>query len=653
MHCRYFPWREQLLALCRDASYSFRPALFSGDGLSGWNSVPPGPDTPTLSGAFATSIDGRSAWIFRACDHVPIGSNSNTHWCRFDGTRWSNVEIERLASFVAAWGNHVVYRIAQGVFEPSAPGPLRVQSVFAMPETARPPRRSDPRARIESGAFTQDGIFYARATIGEEFALAIGPIDQELAIRALPAGAQDVAMADANRGLAIGERLDRVWSTDDGGRTWRPLALPLQGDARGILIPAEDGDGEVRVRCTSFACVIADRLVWTSEALIGAPPPIVHSAPRVQPVDPRTEVAARPRPPSREIDFGAMRCAADPLPSTNGYSFNVGAWLRNAQGPQNAWEWGGFDARGAFRARAHGTLPPLDAPSDWNPTVFSFTPRFASRSLAVVERCSFALSYRSGQRPKHCDLVALSPHRAPRTFLSLRPFVVTGPDGPTPRIAEVIALPDGTLGVRVASGPLDDGATLSGSLGSNEPRVDVILRINEEGTVLEQKGFAWARQETRMRALAFDGHSLGIVVIDRNGRELRFFRDALDGGRVLAPTPLRLRPCGTDAQHHTPFFVTSANVHNLTIRAGAELSGARVFRGEDSVQTRVDFTSSGVCIRRVTAGTSAHSSESTSDAAMHLGGALVLDAVNGTFRGTAVTPTRIAPVDCVPESVHR
>lgn len=647
--CRYFPWRDRIFAVCRDMS-TYRAALFSGDGLSSWTSINAAVSMP-LWGAFATSSDGRSAWSFSACDNSPHGSN--VHWCRYDGARWANVEIERRASFVAAWGDHIAYRISQGVFEQSVPGPLRVQSVSAMPETARPPRRSNPRARIESGAFTQDGTFYSRATIDEDYALAIGQIDQELAVRPLPEGAKDVAMADANRGLAVGERLDRVWSTDDGGRTWRPLALPLQGDSRGILVPTEVGDSEVRVRCSSFACIVADRLVWTSEALIGEPPPIVRSAPRVQPAETPTEVAARPRPPAREIEFGSVRCAADPPPSTDGYYFNAGAWLHNAQGPQNTWEWGGYDSRGAFRARSRGALPPLDAPSDWSPTVFSFSPRFASRSLAIVERCSFTSSYGGGARPKQCDLVALSPNRAPQTFLALRPFIAARTPVSTPRVAEVIALPDGTLGVRVASGPFDDGPSLTSSIAATEPRVDVVLRINDEGTVLEHKGFAWARQETRMRALAFDGNSLGILVLRRNSRELRFYRDASDNGRVLAPAPLRLQPCGTDAQPNTPFFVTSANDHNLAIRAGAAISGLSLFRGEDSVQTRVDLTSSGVCIRRVTAGTSAYSSITATYAATQLGGALVLDAVNGAFRGTAVTSARRAPVDCVPDVVNR
>lgn len=644
--CRYFPWRDKIYAVCRDLS-TYRAALFSGDGLSSWTSITP-PTNMNVWGQFASSADGRSLWSFNACDNSAHGSN--LVWCRYDGGRWNNVEIERRATFVASWGEHVAYRVSQGVFEQSVPGPLRVQSASAGPEQARPPRRSDPRARLETGAFAQDGTFFARASIEDEYALAVGQIDQELAIRALPEGAKDVAMADSQRGLAVGERLDRIWSTDDGGRTWRPLALPLQGDSQGVIVPTESGEGEVRVRCTAFGCTVADRLVWTSEAIIGESAPVVHSAPRVRPAELPTEVAARPRPPARDIEFGALRCVANNNTAAENNFYNSGVWARNTA---EGWEWGGYDARGAFRARSRSGTLPLDAPSDWNPLIYIYNPRFASRSLAIIERCTFNSIYGGGMRPKQCDLISLTPNQAPRVFLGLRSFVAARVPVSTPRVAELTALPDGTIGVRVASGPFDDGLALTSSIGATEPRVDVVLRINQQGTILEQKGFAWARQETRMRALAFDGTALGIVVLRRNSRELRFYRDAADSGRTLAPAPLRLQPCGTDRQPNTPFFITSANDHNIAIRAGAAISGLSLFRGEDSVQSQVDLTPSGVCIRRVTAGSGTYSSITATHAATQLGGALVLEASNGAFRATAINHTRRASVDCVPDVANR
>jgi hypothetical protein len=645
--CRYFPWRERIAAFCRDTSGGYRPMLLAGDGLAQWTTITP-PASISLYGQFASSNDGRSLWTFTACDHG--GRTTGQTWCRYDGARWGNVEVERRAAFVASWGDTVAYRVAQGVFEASVPGPLRVQSTGVGAEQARPPRRSDPRARIETGAFTEDGTFYARATIEDTVVLAVGAIEQELAIRALPEGAKDVAMASSTRGLAVGDRLDRVWTTEDSGRTWRPLPLPLRGDARGIAIAPEVGDSELRVRCAAFGCSVADRLAWTSEALVGEPPPIVHSAPNVTPVESPTEAAVRPRPTAREIEFGTTRCAADAPSGTEGYFFNVGAWTRAQSG---TWEWGGHDARGAFRGRARGAMPPLDAPPNWNATVFAYSPRFASRSLALIERCGYLTSYGGGARPKQCDIVALAPNQPPRTWFGLRTLSAIANPNSTPRIAELVALADGTFAVRVASGPLDDGPNLASGLGASEPRVDLVARINAEGAVLEQKGFAWARGETRMRALAFDGTRVGLIVLRASSRELRFYNSAADNGRALAPAPLRVQPCGGDPDPRAPFFVTSANDHNAAVRAGAALSGQSLFRGEDSVQTTVELGASGVCIRRVTVGNGTHSSHSATYVASQLGGALVLEASNGTFRATATLPTRRSPIDCVPDVINR
>lgn len=645
--CRYAPWRDRLVAFCRDHTY-YRAAIFAGDGVGPWSSITP-PANVNMYGGFASSADGRSLWTLATCDNAQ--RSSNVLWCRYDGSRWANVEVERRASFVASWGDFVVYKLPQGVFEQSVPGPLRVQHVGATPDAARPPRRSDPRARIESGAFTEDGTFFARATIEDTAALAIGAADGELAIRPLPSGARDVAMTDAHRGMAVGDRLDRVWITDDGGVSWRPLALPLRGDPRGVQIPTELGDGEIRVRCSSLGCAINDRLLWASESFVGESPPTVHGTPRAQPYESPEEQTrtSAPRPPAREIEFGTMRCAAMSEERTESRTwYGAGGWLEQRQ---NHWDWGAADARGAFRATSQGAMPAQEAPPNWNAALLSYAPRFVSRALAIVERCSFNTTYGGASRIRQCDLVALAPNSPPRIWLSPRNVAAPLSMISSPRIAELAPLADGTFGVRIATGPLEEQPNSAES--RSELRVDLVLRVDSSGVVREQRSFAWTSREQRLRALGFDGAQLGLVLLRPGLRELRFFRSPSEPDRALGPAPLRLQPCGVEPRPGAPFFVSSANEHNVAIRAGSAFSGTRLLRGEDSIQSVVEVSSSGVCIRRVSAGTNVLASPSNSDSASYFGGALVLEAQAGVLRGYAARPRGRASIDCVPDVATR
>lgn len=651
--CRYMPWGNRLMAFCRDATY-YRMQLFAGDGIGPWSSVT-APTTVNYYTQSASSSDGRTLWTFSACDSA--ARTTQMHWCRFEGGRWNTVEVERRAAFVAAWGDHIVYRVAQGVFEQSVPGPLRVQSASSNADTARPPRRSDPRARLESGAFTQDGTFFARATIDDTAALAIGAIDGELAIRALPAGAKDVAMADARRGLAVGDRLDHVWTTDDGGVNWRPLALPLRGDPQGVAIPAESGEGDVRVRCAAHGCTIADRLVWTSDALIAEPPIVVHGAPRAQPYEPPPEANARPqpRPAAREIEFGTTRCAAaGDIDSPQSTWFGEGGWLRELPRTRQ-WEWGGADARGAFRAVSTGALPSLDTPPGWYMSVWAYAPRFVSRTLAIVERCSFNSTYGGPARLRQCDLVAFTPGRAPTVWLSPRQITGALAQQFNVRVSEFAALPDGTFAVRLSTGPFDElpAPPSTTTTAGYDLRVDAVVRLDARGVVRDQKSFAWTQREQRFRALGFDGTHTGVVVLRSGSRELLFYRSVTEEHRSLGPAPLRLQPCGTERRPNTPFMVSSANEHNVAVRAGLALTGVRLLRGEDGVQSTVEFGSSGVCVRRVTVGTGTLSTARGPEIVRYTGGALVLEAQGGALRGHSVIPGRRLAMDCVPDVATR
>lgn len=56
-----------------------------------------------------------------------------------------------------------------------------------------------------------------------------GDPGEALALQPLPSGTVDVAFDDQTRGVAVGSRLGTLARTLDGGRTWEPLPVPLDG----------------------------------------------------------------------------------------------------------------------------------------------------------------------------------------------------------------------------------------------------------------------------------------------------------------------------------------------------------------------------------------------------------------------------------------
>ena len=70
--------------------------------------------------------------------------------------------------------------------------------------------------------------------------------DGQFALTELPDGARTAGFATENRGMAAGKTLDALWTTIDGGQTWTPAAVPVDGDAAAV--------GLGRVVCTNVAC---------------------------------------------------------------------------------------------------------------------------------------------------------------------------------------------------------------------------------------------------------------------------------------------------------------------------------------------------------------------------------------------------------------
>lgn len=95
------------------------------------------------------------------------------------------------------------------------------------------------------------GLLRARSGdgVGEDVVLALGEAAGPIATLAVPTGFVAVGFADALHGLAAGHRLDALWRTSDGGRSWSPLPTPIDGSRR--WTPADPS-----IRCDRTSCVV-------------------------------------------------------------------------------------------------------------------------------------------------------------------------------------------------------------------------------------------------------------------------------------------------------------------------------------------------------------------------------------------------------------
>jgi hypothetical protein len=194
---------------------------------------------------------------------------------------------------------------------------------------------------------------------GTLFAVAAGRlirVDRDARVgSSMPAGATRVALADAQRGIAYGERRDRVWLTRDGARSWQAVDLggpvarwspvdrgatchPLGCLVAGVAIEGFDA-ADLRVRSLAVATARQLQPRWQ--------PPWFERAPALRcenesPLElpPWTEAA---RQVDRSVSpTGEVRC--------------LERWQQGPAGEQassSAREWRGVDAEGPF----HGVSP--------------------------------------------------------------------------------------------------------------------------------------------------------------------------------------------------------------------------------------------------------------------------------------------------------
>ncbi len=412
---------------------------------------------------------------------------------------------------------------------------------------------------------------------------------------ALPAGARAVAFADQTRGVAAGASAAALWRTLDGGATWSPVPVPIDGSPGSVSL-------EGTARCDASGCALGEALhlrgwgpwaeparkLLAAQAAPGAPPPAparfappqthatcVSSGPEVK--------DAGPEPPREHaVELAAAGAVARLFEEIDPQSHET---LRAS--------WKGKDARGPFQATAPASaLPAGDG------AAVGMILRAATRKGLLFERCP------EDYLTRGCALLWAQP----RGGLRALPYRSGASEFHQPPTTVMGAL------------PLADGGVLLGLYGrevepdsglSKGPTVDRLLRVGPDGSVVAERVFVWRTETiadmeagrpsfftlwTRLRALAVHRGTPGLAVADRRDpTRLRFY----PLGRDMAAEPedlpaLRtgpLSPCAAAADPEAASLVApSLETWGLWIDPGDHTS-----RGV--TRAMVEVGSGGTCLR--------------------------------------------------------
>lgn len=639
--CRYLPLRDRLLAICRDATMAHQAALYVGDGIEPWLALPTSPSMLAW-GSLATSNDGVGIWQFSACDGR--ASADSTRWCHFDGTSWHNVDVDRRATFVAAYGPYVVFQSSEGLQRTGLAVPLRVQRIGDRVGGSRILR---PSIAMERGAFTSDGTFWALGSRGQERYLVLGNAHELLNVRPLPPNTRELAMATALRGVAVGTDPTHTQITEDGGIHWQPVRLAAHEPHSTHRVAPLPHQTPPRVFCTAYACSVENLMVWASESLIGQPPPRVLTAA----VTPHSAAAVTASASPSGMSFPSYRCGATEVQAQGApvHRMGTGGWI---QTQPTGWSWGGHNAQGPFSARTTGAFPTFEsvqAPvssSQW----FA---RWVSGQTALIERC---FATRNAMTPQRCDLAALTRSHPPTALTSTDWLTRPQSHGFSFLLRALYARDATHFVLHYASGALDDttGLRTIDPRSIRERRADVIVRVDSNGRIESTRSFVWAEGELEWRALAIEGAREGLVILPaRPPHTLHFIESPETPARPLSPVPTRLRIC-SDYHEEIPanslLAITQADAHNVRIFASVGPSNSEL-TGHDGVRTELSFDHASWCIRRVSVEHSLLGNARNQLTISRLG-PLDLEAHGGELRVRPTGPRGERSIECAPSNAR-
>lgn len=388
-----------------------------------------------------------------------------------------------------------------------------------------------PRAHqyMHSGRIAPDGTPWGRVTIDRtRTAHARTPRynlarwtnrTQPAELTALPPEVQIAGLQTSLIGYASGRTAQHLWYSVDGTR-WDPMTIAVDGSAGAVDMFGTDARDSA-VRCTTDRCVIGGRLSvrghgplqYESDPLIAATSPFVEDteAEEFRIGRRRSDTPAMLIAPISFVCQQLHGAASEPVPVPGDEVFPP---LRLEPTSQ-----------GHFRLEGRYVLD--DSSSQWidifpgeielpvfvgrtdNPILAPWTIAYATRSLAIAERC-YQRSYES-----FCDRVVLSPHFAPIRL------TVDDTVPPTTDNGQFIA------GLTTNGG---HHALLFRPTADERTEYQILLIVDQRGAIVARKTIIPGRVEPFSALLAQRDNVVGVVRLEQDAL------DALD--RLYAFYPL-------------------------------------------------------------------------------------------------------------------
>lgn len=385
-----------------------------------------------------------------------------------------------------------------------------------------------------------DGAVVATVPLGRGFALARWTAGAPAERYALPPRATQAFSVDATRAVALARAPAAAWISEDRGRTWTALALGVDGASsvsatsagrytRSTASVLGRAAADINGTCAAYACALDDGLVLASADWLRAAP---IAAARLAPDASETQPLAERRGPVEQVWFcgnveprthsinGLVRTATSAPSDPWGGAPGARGWLAvDERGASVRVRWISVElGRPAQRASAFSPIAAIatsaSSPRTASPSPVDWHLRLATDTYAVLERCTAA---------DECDVLWAPAGGAPR--------VIAAPD-------ELLASSHWRAKVQLVEPTADRGFALwiareessrnGALLWTDRGGADVVLAFDRAGRLLAQRSFAWAEDQCSMRALAFDGDSLGVACArDDRPTHLRFF--ALSG----------------------------------------------------------------------------------------------------------------------------
>lgn len=249
--CQLVPWGPKLIATCTT------PQMKAWSSDSGLTFVPV--ELPNKSDVreIRWSDDGVHAAVRGACGaDAPTVAPTQQAVCvrRADG--WHTLVVERGDPY-RAHGRWV--RISDGVLD------VETGVWTEVPHKKHVATAGFISQYIRQYEWTSNGALIVIADDREASHswLIKGPPTGPVTSHRLPILAHSVAFADDMRGIVVGETLDDVWRTTDGGTLWERVKPPIDGNPARIKVERSGGYWKPMesVQCRETGCWIADVLV--------------------------------------------------------------------------------------------------------------------------------------------------------------------------------------------------------------------------------------------------------------------------------------------------------------------------------------------------------------------------------------------------------